>query len=398
MTGEAKEQLRNAAHGAATEFKESYNPKPHMQNPVYKAPGRLGDPRKELEDEPRVHASLLETARQYGMAKHVPPTTLPKLHENSSLDEIAEMVAEFEDGVMVLYAGGVLPLDIPEDANEPKVEMTKQTIKGGDGQDMLVYIYRPAGQNEALPGVVYTHGGGMTIIPTYNPVHDRWCTSISAQGCVVVMPDFRNAYTKTAYHHFPKGLNDCVAAVKWTIANKESLRIRNIVLQGESGGANLACAIALTANREGWVKDIAGIFAVVPFISNAYGWSEERLLKELPSLVECNGYFLERQATAFLAHFYTPTDEHQTNPLAWPYHASLEDMKGLPPHMLVMDELDMLRDEGCSYARRLVKAGVDAKGSVNLGVIHGTSLIFRNSVKEFNKGAVRDIAAFAKSL
>lgn len=298
----------------------------------------------------------------------------------------------------MLYAGGVLPLDMPEDANEIKVEMRKETIKGGDGQDMLIYIFRPEGQKEDLPGVIYTHGGGMTINPTWNPVHERWCQSIAAQGCVAIMPDFRNAYTKQGYNHFPKGLNDCVAATKWVIENKQNLRMRNVILQGESGGANLAIAQALKANREGWVKDIDGVFGIVPFISGAYGWSEERLLKELPSLVECNGYFLERQATAFLTHMYTPTDEGLTDPLAWPYHATLEDMKGLPPHVLVMDELDMLRDEGISFARRLVKAGVDAKGSVNLGVVHGTSLIFRNHVKEHNKSAIRELTAFAKSL
>ena len=82
------------------------------------------------------------------------------------------------------------------------------------------------------------------------------------------MPDFRNAYTKAAYNHFPKGLNDCAAAVKWIVANKEKLRVRNIVCQGESGGANLACATALKANREGWVKDIAGVYGIVPYISN----------------------------------------------------------------------------------------------------------------------------------
>lgn len=398
MTGEAKAQLKIASEGAAKEFKDSYKPKLHAHEPSYKAPGRLGEPNLELEDDPRTNAKLLETFKQLQMGKHTQPATLAKVNENSSIDEIAVLVDEFESGINVLYQDHVLPLSIPEDANEPKVEMTKETIKGGDGQDMIVYIYRPAGQSGPLPGVIYTHGGGMTIIPTMIPTHDRWSKSIAAQGCVVIMPDFRNAYTKTAYHHFPKPLDDCVAAVKWTIANKEKLSMRNVILQGESGGANLAFAISLTAKREGWVKDIAGVYGVVPYISNAYGWPEEKLLKELPSLVENNGLFLERQATAFMAHFYTPTDENQTNPLAWPYHATLDDMKGLPPHTLVMDELDIFRDEGISYFRRLVQAGVDARGSVNLGAVHATSLIFRHSVKEYNKSTVRDVASFAREL
>ena len=45
-----------------------------------------------------------------------------------------------------------------------------------------------------------------------------------------------------------------------------------------------------------------------------------------------------------------------------------------------------------------MEAGVDAKGSVNLGVVHGTSLIFRATLPELNRAAVRNIAAFAKEL
>lgn len=398
MGDQTKDYLKNATKGKA-EFQEDYNPtESHSTNAAYTPPGRLGNPKLELGNDPRIHDGLAEQFKAFGMLKHATPAALAKLNENSSLDEIAEMISEFENGLLMMYDGVVLPQDIPEDAQAPKVEMTQETIKGGDGQDMLLYIYHPAGQKESLPGVIYTHGGGMTIASTMNAVHDRWCKSIAEQGCVVVMTDFRNAYTKSGYNHFPKGLQDCVAGAKWVIQNKEKLRMSNVVLQGESGGCNLAIATAISANREGWVKDIAGVVGMVPFVSGAYGWSEERLLKEYPSLIECNGYFLDRPATAFLAHFYTPTDEGKTDPLAWPINATSEDLKGLPPHLLMMDELDMLRDEGVAFTRKLIKAGVDAKGSINLGVTHGTSLIFRHATKEYNKDAVRNVAAFARSL
>ena len=125
-----------------------------------------------------------------------------------------------------------IPLETPADKNEVEVEMKEETIKGGDGQDMKVYVYRRKGSSGKLPGVVYTHGGGMVLVPTMNPVHDRWCRSLAAQGMVVIMTDFRNAYTAEKYNHFPAGLNDCVAALKWVVANKDSLGIRNIVLTG----------------------------------------------------------------------------------------------------------------------------------------------------------------------
>jgi len=332
------------------------------------------------------------------MAIFAPPHALSKVNENSSLEEISELMSEFENGIMQIY-NGAIPLDLPTDKDEPEIKMTVETIKGGDGQDMKVYVYRPASQgNEKLPCVVYTHGGGMTVITTQNPVHDRWCRSMAVNGVVVIMPDFRNAYTKDVYSHFPKGLNDCTAAVKWASANRDDLKISKLITQGESGGGNLAIALSLKANKEGWVDEIAGVYALVPYISNLWGIPEERKLKELPSLVENHGYFLNCHASAFMGHFYTPTDEDQTNPLAWPYHATEADMKGLPPHVVVMDELDKLRDEGISYARRLVKAGVPTKSAVNLGTVHGTSLLFRQTLPEMHRGIAREVAAFAKEV
>jgi acetyl esterase/lipase len=396
MTGEAKDLLKNATRDAAAEAKEDYAPKPYGQHGSYQGPGRLGDPKMTVGNDPRTNAKLLQLLNNLGMNGFGLPPALNKVNENSTLDDIAVLIKEFEDGIVGLYNN--IPLSVPGDENEVKIDLKTETIKGGDGQDMKVYVYRPEGASGKLPAVIYTHGGGMVLIQTMNPIHDRWCKSLAAQGMVAIMPDFRNAYTKEKYNHFPAGLNDCVAAAKWVIANKDKLGIRNVVLEGESGGANLACATALKANREGWAKDISGVYALVPYISNAYGWPEERMLKELPSLVENHGYFLNSHANAFMGHFYTPTDEHHADPLAWPYHATADDMKGLPPHVVVMDELDPLRDEGISYARRLVQAGVDAKGSVNLGVIHGASLITRATIPEFNKDTIRNIAAFAKEL
>lgn len=195
----------------------------------------------------------------------------------------------------------IAPIDVPADEYEIGLEMKERSIPGGDGQDMLLYIYEPKIRGAGpLPCVVYSHGGGMTFIPTMNRIDDRWCRSLAASGLVVVMVDFRNAWTKTGYNHFPAGLNDCAAAVQWVHSQREALNISTIVLQGESGGGNLAASTALKAKKEGWVSKIDGVFASIPYISNAYGWTDEQKLKFLPSLVECNGYFINMHCKSFL--------------------------------------------------------------------------------------------------
>ena len=389
------ERLQNATEAyKREENEEKREPPGHTSS--YQAPGRLGDPSMELYQDPRTNPQLLQTLAAMGADRKTPQPSLEYLSGNSSIDEIAKAMEEAHNSFMALSEN--LPIDIPDDSSEPEVERQDHKIKGGDGQDMMVYTFRTKGVTGTLPCVAYIHGGGMTIIDTLIPIIVRWCKSIANAGVVVALVDFRNAWTKESYNHFPAGLNDCCAAAKWLDANRDSLNITKIVLQGESGGGNLSLATALKAKREGWVDKIDGVYGVVPYISGAYGWSEEQKLRALPSLVECHTYFSNVHSTAFMAHFYAPKEEDRRNPLAWPYFATKEDMEGLPPHVLAMDELDPLRDEGMSYARRLLQAGVPAVGKVNLGVTHAAALVFRKALPELYKAAVRDIAAFAKSL
>ena len=99
-----------------------------------------------------------------------------------------------------------------------------------------------------------------------------------------------------------------------------------------------------------------------------------------------------------MAHYYAPPEADKTNPLAWPYHASTDELKGLPPHILSMDELDPLRDEGMAFHRKLLAAGVKSTSRVNLGITHGSSLLFRQALPDVQEAALRDIVGFVKGL
>lgn len=305
-------------------------------------------------------------------------------------------MADAEIGFENLYE--TLPNDLPNDSLELETERRVESIMGPDNNFVQLYIYRPILKGGALPCIVYCHGGGgMVITRADNKVQGRWCTSLAAQGMMVVNVGYRNACGATSgYHPFPAGLNDVCAAVQYIHRHRADLNIRNTVLHGDGGGANLALATAIEANREGWTYKINGVYACSPQISNAYHWTESRKLTELPSLVECHGYIRNVDFMAYMAHVYTPSSWDGTNPLAWPYHASEEDLEGLPPHVLSMDELDPLRSEGENYVRKLVQAGVRAVGHVNVGMVHSAAMVFRQAVPDMHREAVRGIAAFAK--
>merc|ERR1712032_1631076 len=62
------------------------------------------------------------------------------------------------------------------------------------------------------------------------------------------------------------------------------------------------------------------------------------------------------------------------NALAWPGFASVDDLVGLPPVMVVVNELDPLRDEGIRFYRRCLAAGTPAQCRVVLGTPHAGDL------------------------
>ncbi|KAK5687097.1 hypothetical protein LTS10_001234 [Elasticomyces elasticus] len=352
-------------------------------------PGRLGHPGMCPATDPRANPKLVATLKAMGLDRYV-AMDLPEL----SVDTLTPLMEAFEAQTMVMYEN--LPNDLPTDKTEPPVEITIETIQGWDGNQIELCIYKPTFVTDPVPCVVYFHGGGLTIIKTSNRIHNRWLKSLALQGLVAISVDFRNAYSTGKHNPYPAALNDCASAVQWIHARKSSLGITKLVLQGESGGANLALTTALKANREKWIEQISGIYATAPYISNGYAWPEDRKRKELPSILENEGYWIPIAAMATMGYYYAPNDTE--NPHAWPYYSKVQDLKGLPPIRLAMDELDPLRDEGVALYRKLVSAGVEATAHVNLGVVHASSMIFRKALPEVHNAAIRDVAAFAKGV
>ena len=98
------------------------------------------------------------------------------------------------------------------------------------------------------------------------------------------------------------------------------------------------------------------------------------------------------------AKTYSPDGADDTNPLAWPMHAESSDLEGLPPHVISVNQLDPLRDEGLVYYRKLLDAGVSAVSRTVNGTCHAGDCLFLDAMPDVWHATIRDIKGFADSL
>lgn len=315
-----------------------------------------------------------------------PPTPVTA---SSSIEEILDYCVEAELGF-----GHLGPALTAESQPVEGVTSYTEVIQGVDENDINLYIHKPDNASGPLPCIVHTHGGGMVMLQASNPGYQRWRDELAATGLIVVGVEFRNGSGVLGNHPFPAGLNDCTSATQWAIANRDALGISKVLISGESGGGNLCIATALKAKQDGWIDQIAGIYAQCPYISNGYADPPP----QLASMVENNDYFLNVANMGALARAYDPDGVNATNPLAWPYHAQPADLAGLPPHVVSVNELDPLRDEGLAYFHKLLAAGVSAASRTVNGTCHARDCLFLDAMPDVYRTTIRDIKSFAESV
>ncbi len=348
-------------------------------------PGRLSDPNATFETDPRSDPRIVEAFKLIGGL--APGVETPDA--GASYQEAIRFCAEFESAGA---AGHEAMWETMPDY--PSVTSATETIEGVDGNPIKLFIHRPKDQNGPLPCIYHTHGGGMVIMSAEDPGFVRLRNELASKNLVVVGVEFRNGAGRLGNHPFPAGLNDCASGLKWVKANERDLGIDKIVISGESGGGNLSLATTLKAKQEGWLDHVDGVYAMCPYISGAYAHPPT----ELMSLKENNGYMVDTAQMAHMVTAYDPDGAHTDNPLAWPLGATPEDLQGLPPHVISVNELDPLRDEGMAYYRKLLAAGVPAVGRISLGTPHAGDQLFADIVPDAFADLAGSITGFAKRL
>jgi acetyl esterase/lipase len=283
--------------------------------------------------------------------------------------------------------------DTEEIAPSVGLQITEHVVASEpDGNKINIRFIRPEG--DALPCVYYIHGGGMQALSCYDGNYRAWGKIIAAQGVAVAMVDFRNSLLPSSVEEvapFPAGLNDCVSGLKWVAAHHESLGIdpERIIVAGESGGGNLTLATGLKLKQDGELGLIRGLYALCPYIAGRWP------APDAPSSVENNGILLDLHNNRG-AVGYGIEELELGNPLAWPGFATEEDVRGLVPTIISVNECDPLRDEGVNFYRLLNRAGVPARCRQVMGSIHGTE-VMPMVCPDISRETASSIAHFART-
>lgn len=224
------------------------------------------------------------------------------------------------------------------------------------GRRIFCRVFRPA-TDRVLPTLVYFHGGGWVWANV--DTHDRMVREYAAAGGVsVVSVD----YALSPEAKFPTALQECAAVVRFVAEHGAAwgLDPDRILLGGDSAGGNLALATALLL-RDAGGPALKGILANYPVSDSRF---------DTPSYQEfgAGGYGLNLERMSFYWSVYVPHDIDRLHPLAAPLRA---DLTGLPPVMVLLAELDVLRSEGEALVEKLRRQGVPVETHTFPGTVHG---------------------------
>lgn len=241
---------------------------------------------------------------------------------------------------------------------KPSAQIEDIAFPVGPTGSVPVRIVRPARALGVLPVVVYFHGGGWILGD--RDTHDRLVREIAAGvEAAVVFVD----YARSPEARYPVAIEQAYAAICYVVDHSASLRIDplRLAVAGDSVGGNMAAAVTLMAKERRRPK--IG-FQVLFYPVTDAGFDTASYVRF------ADGPWLTKHAMEWFWDAYLPDPAARKQPTATPLNASLDQLAGLPEALVVVDENDVLRDEGEAYARKLSNAGVRVTSTRYNGTIH----------------------------
>jgi acetyl esterase len=239
----------------------------------------------------------------------------------------------------------------------PDVDEKWITVPAAVG-DVRVRIVKPPGTTGELPVVLYVHGGGWVLGNA--GTHDRLVRELAVgAGAAVVFVE----YDRSPEARYPVAIEQAYATARWitTDGASEGLDASRLAVAGDSSGGNITAALTILAKQRGDVT----------FVHQSMYYPVTDAGQDTASYAEfADGPHLTAKAMAWFWACYAPDHERRGEITASPLRASLDELSWLPPAFVIVDENDVLRDEGEAYARRLLQAGVPTTSVRYNGTLH----------------------------
>ncbi len=246
-------------------------------------------------------------------------------------------------------------------------------------------VYRPAQPTASLrPAVLYVHGGGFRILS--KDTHWVMALAYAREGYVVFNVDYRLA----PQHPFPAAVEDVCAAYAWVVAHaaEYGADASQLVLAGESAGANLVASLALAAcypRPEPYARAVfeTGVVprAVLPACGILQVTDAARFGRRKHALPRVITDRIEEVAEAYLgAAHRAPADDGSLD-LADPlvaFERGETPARPLPAFFVPVGTADPLLDDTRRLARALRGLGADVEERYYPGEVHAFhAFVFR---------------------
>ncbi|WP_207004036.1 alpha/beta hydrolase [Trinickia mobilis] len=259
------------------------------------------------------------------------------------------------------------------------IDVSNKTIEQ-DGITVPITIVRPQGATGTLPVFMFFHGGGW-ILGDFQ-THERLVRDLVVQSGAAAV--FVN-YTPSPEAHYPVAINQAYAATKWAAAHGNEIGVdgSRLAVVGNSVGGNMAAVVALMAkNKQGPAIRFQGL--MWPVTDNDLSDGSYNAYPE--------GHFLTRPMMKWFWDAYTKDPKQRNEIYASPLRASVDQLKGLPPALIQVAQLDVLRDEGEAYGRKLDAAGNEVTTTRYNGTIHDFGLLNALAEDALTKAATKQLA------
>ncbi|MFF0487783.1 alpha/beta hydrolase [Nocardia sp. NPDC004068] len=259
---------------------------------------------------------------------------------------------------------------------KPEIDEEWITVEGGPTGSVRVRIVKPVGAQGPLPVVIYTHGAGWVFGDAHT--HDRLVRDLAVGvHAAVVFPE----YDRSPEVRYPVANEQSYRVAQWVRAEggEKGWDTSRIAIAGDSVGGNMAIALTLMAKERGDVS----------FVQQVLFYPVTDANFDTPSYEEfAEGYFLARDGMRWFWDQYTTSAAERAEITASPLRATVEQLAGLPPALVITGEADVLRDEGEAYAAKLRSAGVPVIAVRYGGIIHDFVMVNALHDTEAAKAAV----------